>query len=125
VDVFAPGVRIYSTVPGGNTYAALDGTSMASPVVAGVAALIKSYYPNLSPEQIKYAIENSTSKITEQATIPGSDRRALLSELSVTGGIVNAYEAIRLADQLSTGKGNMAPGGTPAPSKKEKEKKAF
>jgi subtilisin family serine protease len=125
VDVFAPGVRIYSTVPGGNTYAALDGTSMASPVVAGVAALIKSYYPNLTPEQIKYAIENSAAKITEQATIPGSDRRALLSEMSVTGGIVNAYEAIRLADQLSTGKGNMAPAAAPAPSKKVKEKKAF
>ncbi len=46
VDVFAPGMKIYSTIPGGNTYGNAQGTSMASPVVAGIAALILEYYPN-------------------------------------------------------------------------------
>ena len=59
VDVFAPGMKIYSTIPGGNTYGNAQGTSMASPVVAGLAALILEYYPNLSAEQVKYVIENS------------------------------------------------------------------
>ncbi|HLF45297.1 MAG TPA: S8 family peptidase, partial [Chitinophagaceae bacterium] len=60
VDVFAPGMRIYSTVPGGNTYGNADGTSMASPVVAGVAALIRSYYPDLTAEQVKDVLMSST-----------------------------------------------------------------
>ena len=51
VDVFAPGVKIYSTVP--HSYGYHDGTSMASPVVTGIAALIRSYYPQLSAEQVK------------------------------------------------------------------------
>ncbi|HZF64702.1 MAG TPA: S8 family peptidase, partial [Chitinophagaceae bacterium] len=62
VDVFAPGVKIYSTVPGGNQYRNHQGTSMASPVVAGVAAFILSYYPNLTAQQVKYVIENSAVK---------------------------------------------------------------
>jgi len=58
VDVFAPGMKIYSTVPE-NHYESEQGTSMASPVVAGIAALILEYYPNLSAEQVKYCIEKS------------------------------------------------------------------
>ena len=59
VDVFAPGVKIYSTVPGGNTYQNLQGTSMASPVVAGLAAFILQYFPKLTPQQVKMVIEKS------------------------------------------------------------------
>ncbi|MBS1660996.1 MAG: S8 family peptidase, partial [Bacteroidetes bacterium] len=59
VDVFAPGTRIYSSLPGGNKYGNLQGTSMAAPVVTGVAALILEYYPNLTPQQVKYCIEKS------------------------------------------------------------------
>jgi subtilisin family serine protease len=104
VDVFAPGVRIYSTIPGGNTYGEKDGTSMASPVVAGLAALILSYYPELTPEQVIAILKTSSLKIKDKITVkPGSeDEDASLYDLSSTGGIVNAYDAIKLA---STTKG--------------------
>ena len=99
VDVFAPGVRIYSSIPGGNTYGEKDGTSMASPVVAGLAALILSYYPDLTPEQIISIIKSSSLKIADKVTIrPGTeDEEVSLLELSSTGGIVNAYDALKLA----------------------------
>lgn len=100
VDVFAPGDNIYSTVPGGNQYAPFSGTSMASPVVAGLAAVIKSYYPNLSATQIKSVIESSVTKITVPVIHPGTGERVAMSELSRTGGIVNAYEAVKLAGTL-------------------------
>src|SRR2546423_4967841 len=69
VDVFAPGVKIYSTVP--HSYGYHDGTSMASPVVTGIAALIRSYYPQLSAEQIKTAIVKSTKPYSEEVNKPG------------------------------------------------------
>jgi subtilisin family serine protease len=100
VDVFAPGVRIYSSVPGGNTYQNLQGTSMASPVVAGLAAFILEYYPNLSAAQVKMVIEKSASKLTEKVKTPGTGASVELSEISKTGGVVNAYEAIKLASTL-------------------------
>jgi subtilisin family serine protease len=103
VDVFAPGVKIYSTVPGGNTYGNAQGTSMASPVVAGVAALILEYFPTLTPEQVKYVIQSSAVKPTIKATVPQTDETVSLSDLSVTGGVINAYEAIKLAEFLSKG----------------------
>ncbi|WP_457832230.1 S8 family serine peptidase, partial [Staphylococcus aureus] len=61
VDVFAPGVKIYSTLPGKNQYGNLKGTSMAAPIVSGLAALIRSYYPNLSAVDVKKIIEQSVS----------------------------------------------------------------
>lgn len=97
VDVFAPGTRIYSTIPGGNTYGNAQGTSMASPVVAGVAAFLMSYFPTLSPQQIKQAIEGSAIKPDTLVKIPGTDQEVELSEISKTGGLVNAYEAAKLA----------------------------
>ncbi|HZJ58766.1 MAG TPA: S8 family peptidase [Chitinophagaceae bacterium] len=100
VDVFAPGVKIYSTIPGGNTYGEAQGTSMASPVVAGVAALVLEYYPNLSAEQVKYVIEKSSSKPDVKVKVPGGDTEVDMSELSATGGLLNAYEAVKLASTL-------------------------
>src|SRR5439155_942388 len=100
VDVFAPGVKIYSTIPGGDTYGDAQGTSMASPVVAGVAALILEYYPNLTPEQVKFAIEKSALKPDMKVKNPGTDDDVDLNELSKTGGILNAYEAVKLASTL-------------------------
>jgi subtilisin family serine protease len=99
VDVFAPGVRIYSTVPGGNTYAEMDGTSMASPIVAGLGALMLSYYPELSPQQVISIIKTSTLKIADKnISKPGTeDEEVSLMELSSTGGLVNAYDAMKLA----------------------------
>lgn len=101
VDVFAPGSQIYSTLPGGNTYGNLSGTSMASPVVAGLAAFVWSYFPNLTLEQLRDVIENSASKITATVKNPHTGEMVPLSELSVTGGLVNAYEAVKLASTLS------------------------
>ncbi|MEO6915710.1 MAG: S8 family serine peptidase [Chitinophagaceae bacterium] len=99
VDVFAPGTKIYSTVPGGNTYANAQGTSMAAPVVAGVAALILSYFPALSPEQVKMIIDKSATPITDKVRLPGGESTDMvsLSDISVSGGILNAYEAVKLA----------------------------
>jgi subtilisin family serine protease len=100
VDVFAPGVKIYATVPGGNTYRDLQGTSMASPVVAGLAAMILEYYPNLSAAQVKMVIEKSSQKPAVDVNIPGTDKEAKLGEISKSGGIINAYEALKLASTL-------------------------
>lgn len=101
VDLFAPGVQIYSTVPGGNKYGNASGTSMASPVVAGVAALVLSYYPELSATQLKYVLEKSATPLpdgTKMVNKPGStDEKVDFADLSKTGGIVNAYEALKLA----------------------------
>jgi cell wall-associated protease len=101
VDVFSPGVNIYSTVPGGNTYGSLSGTSMASPVVAGVAALLMSYYPTLTAQQVKYVIEKSAVVPDKKASIAGSDKEVSLAEISRTGGIVNAAAAIKLAESMT------------------------
>jgi subtilisin family serine protease len=100
VDVFAPGVKIYSTIPGGNTYGEAQGTSMASPVVAGVAALILEYFPTLTPEQVKYAIEKSAVKPDIKVKNPASGEEVNLSDISKSGGILNAYEAVKLASTL-------------------------
>ncbi|MEY4629799.1 MAG: hypothetical protein RLZZ595_2125 [Bacteroidota bacterium] len=99
VDVFAPGVQIYSTIPGGNTYGEKDGTSMASPVVAGLASLILSYFPELTPQQVISIIKSTTLKIDQKITTkPGTeDEEVSLFDLSSTGGVVNAYEALKLA----------------------------
>jgi len=99
VDVFAPGVSIYSTIPGGNTYGNASGTSMACPVVAGVAALVWEYYPKLTYKQVKSIIEKSVVPVTEEVKIPGTADMTKLSDISKTGGIVNAYEALKLAAQ--------------------------
>lgn len=102
VDVFAPGTRIYSTLPGGNKYGNLDGTSMAAPVVTGVAALILEYFPNLSPAEIKYCIEKSVSIPEGKIKKPGSEGELVsMSDLSESGGIINAYGAVKLASTLS------------------------
>ena len=100
VDVFAPGMKIYSTIPGGNTYGNAQGTSMASPVVAGIAALLLEYYPTLSAEQVKYVIENSSVVPDYDVNVPASDKKVKLSELSKSGAVVNAYEALKLAATL-------------------------
>ncbi|MFT3945783.1 MAG: S8 family peptidase [Agriterribacter sp.] len=103
VDVFAPGVKIYATLPGGNDYGNLQGTSMASPVVAGMAALLMSYFPDLTAQQIKSVIEQSTTQIKDvKVKKPGTDEDVNMSELSTSGGIINTYAAVKLAEALSS-----------------------
>ena len=101
VDVFAPGVGIYSTVPGGDQYGNANGTSMACPVVAGVAALIMEHYPNLSAVQVKEIIEKSATVSTEKVNTPGTKDKVLLSDISRTGGFLNAYAAVQMAHEMS------------------------
>jgi len=104
VDVFAPGVEIYSTIPG-NRYEDLQGTSMAAPTVAGVAALLFSYYPNLTAEQVKDIIDQSTRKFDAlKVNQPGTVTEVPMSQLSITGGLINAYEAVKLAGTMSLNK---------------------
>lgn len=105
VDVFAPGVKIWSTMPN-NAYEFLDGTSMASPEVAGLAALIRSYFPKLTASQVKKAIMQSGLKPDLQVLIGKEDKngkrqKVAFSSISTTGGIVNARNAIILASQMS------------------------
>lgn len=100
VDIFAPGVVVYSTMPNEN-YALLSGTSMASPSTAGVAALIRSYYPELSAKQVKHIIMNSGTKVNMDVLRPGSKTEKIpFSSMSVTGRIVNAYNAVVMADKM-------------------------
>ena len=98
VDVFAPGVDLYSTTPD-QTYESLSGTSMAAPVVSGVAALLMSYYPNLDAEQIKDILLKSAVKLNKlKVNSPGDGKPVKFSSLSRTGGVVNALEAVKLAE---------------------------
>ena len=99
VSFFAPGVQIYSTTPG-NTYKNEDGTSMASPSSAGVAALLMSYFPNLTAIEVKDILEKSTRKFDNlKVQKPGSKELVSFSELSSSGGLVNAYEAVKMAKE--------------------------
>jgi len=106
VDVFAPGVQIYSTTPE-NEYKKLSGTSMAAPSTAGVAALVRSYYPKLTASQVKHILMNSGTLINMEVIKPGSQSRenpdgekVPFTELSVSGRVVNAYNALLMADKM-------------------------
>jgi subtilisin family serine protease len=127
VDVFAPGVDIYSSVPGGG-FKDNSGTSMAAPVASGVAATIMSYYPNLSAADVKTIMMKSATnyrKVKIQQTV---ERKAVgkffarifigkkknessevpprtyktksvsFADMSVTGGVINLYEALKMAE---------------------------
>ncbi len=100
VDVFSPGQQIYSTLPGGNQYGNLSGTSMACPLVAGIAALTLEYFPTLSAKQLKYVIEKSAQAPNVKVLQPGTEELVDLKDISKTGGVVNAYEAVKLASTL-------------------------
>ncbi|HYE59365.1 MAG TPA: S8 family serine peptidase, partial [Rhodothermales bacterium] len=101
VDVFAPGVDIGSTLPGGR-YGELDGTSMAAPVVSGVAALVWSFYPDLTAAQLRDVLVSTARRYPNlTVTRPGSEDRVPFANLSVTGGVVDAYAALQRAAQLS------------------------
>lgn len=103
VDVFAPGLEIYSTFPK-DEYKSIQGTSMASPEVAGVAALVRSYYPSLSASQVKHIIMKSGIEYNKEVKLPVSrgEEASMVSfeKLSVSGRILNAYNALVLADKV-------------------------
>lgn len=97
VDLFAPGVNIFSTVPG-NKYEYLSGTSMATPVVTGVAALLLEYYPQLSSRQIREILNKSVTPLDSVQVIkPGTNEQVPFNSLCISGGILNAYNALKMA----------------------------
>jgi cell wall-associated protease len=101
VDLFAPGVDIYSTIPE-NQYASYSGTSMAAPVVAGVAAVLKSYFPQLTPKQLKKILIKSSVKTYKYYKVikPGTKDEVIeFKSLTKNGGIVNLYDAIKMASE--------------------------
>ncbi len=106
-DLFSPGVDIYSTAPEGK-YKDASGTSMAAPVVAGVASVLKSYYPELTAKQIKkILVESSRKEYKDNKVIrPGTkDELVEFDELTRSGGIVNLYEAVKMAQGMVKVKG--------------------
>ena len=96
VDVFAPGSDILSTVPG-DKYEFKSGSSMAAPMVTGVAALLRSYFPRLTAVQVRDIIMRSSFKPTTTVNKPGTHEKVSFRSLSVSGGIVNARNAVRAA----------------------------
>lgn len=99
VDLFAPGVDILSSAPD-QKYKEASGTSMAAPVTTGVAAMIMSYFPGLSAEEVRNILIKSTVDFSKQkVTIPGTEEETKFGELSETGGVVNAYQAVKLAQK--------------------------
>lgn len=99
VDIFSPGVRIYSTAPE-NKYEFADGTSMASPVTAGVAALIRSYYPKLSAKQVKQAIFENGNPSNLKVKKPGTNEKVYLKDISASGSYINAAKALDAAGKM-------------------------
>ena len=100
VDVFAPGMKIYATTPG-DSYQSLQGTSMAAPVVAGVAAMLRSYYPHLTAKQVKEIIMKSADPVSGKVIRPGAkdgEDKVVFTALS-RSGLINAYNAVRLAEK--------------------------
>ena len=102
VDIFAPGSHIYSTLPG-DRYDTKSGTSMAAPVVAGTAVLLRGMFPNLSAEEIKDIILASSYTITSKVNRPGRGKTKF-SKLCATGGMLNVFRCIMFAQVRSAEK---------------------
>lgn len=99
VDLFAPGVEIFSTAPGGK-YESASGTSMSSPEATGVAAIIKGFFPHLTAQQLKIILVSSVRKYDGlKVRIKGRNSRVLFSSLSKSGGVIDALNAYQLADE--------------------------
>ncbi|GAB3201962.1 subtilisin family serine protease [Pontibacter aydingkolensis] len=103
VDLFAPGVDLILLAPD-NKYDQMDGTSFASPVVSGVAALVWSYYPELTALELKDVLLQSSVKYPKlkvyYPTEEKSKKTTKFSTLSASGGVVNAFEALKLAERV-------------------------
>jgi cell wall-associated protease len=106
VDIFAPGSEIYNSVPQ-SEYATIQGTSMACPMVAGVAAMLASYFPTLTMEEITAIMLKSAKSYKGKKHVkPGEDVLVDFSTLSVTGGVINVSNAVDMCLELEKQKGN-------------------
>ena len=107
VDVLSPGNKIYSTIPTDNNHGYLQGTSMAAPIVSHIAAMIRSYYPNLSATDVKQIIMQSVWKpedVSKAFPIPQKEEQKTLQEIAAAPGIVNAANALQLAQNFKPSK---------------------
>lgn len=99
VDIFAPGLEINSTIPSGK-YERISGTSMASPEVAGISAILKAYFPNLTASQIKEVIMNSSRKYDNLKVKAGFENTKVpFSSLSKSGGVIDMMNAFEYAKE--------------------------
>lgn len=98
VDILAPGIEITSTSPD-NKYATEEGTSLSAPIVTGIAALLRSYFPNLSAQQVKDIIMQTVTDVSKKKTqLPGNKQKITTMQATArTGGIINAFEAFKKA----------------------------
>ena len=100
VDLFSPGVKIWSTIPL-DTYEYLQGTSMASPNVAGVAAMIRSYYPKLSAKQVKQVLMDSGLRTSTPVVVGGDESNIQpFDAISKSGNTANLYNALIMASKM-------------------------
>ena len=100
VDLFSPGVKIWSTTPL-DTYEYLQGTSMASPNVAGVAAMIRSYYPKLSAKQVKQVLMDSGLHTSTPVIVGGEESNIQpFDAISKSGNTANLYNALIMASKM-------------------------
>ncbi len=101
IDIFAPGHAIYSTTPN-DEYQTQNGTSMAAPMVSGVAALLKSYYPNLTMKQIRdIMVETGVDYNGHEVILPGKEELGDFGSLSKNGKLINVYRCLEKAEQMS------------------------
>jgi subtilisin family serine protease len=111
VDLFAPGVDVYSTIPD-NKYISESGTSMASPSTAGVAAMIRSYFPELTAPQVRELLMKTVVSINTKVEVPGLRKpkglrkkmkpvKKKVSEICISGGFLNANNAVKEAMGLN------------------------
>jgi subtilisin family serine protease len=97
VDLFAPGLDIMTLKPGG--YGSSSGTSLAAPVVTGVAALLLSYFPDLTPAEVREILMKSVTPYPKKKVIhPSTGKKVRMGKLCVSGGVLNAYKAVLLAE---------------------------
>jgi len=101
VDICAPGYDMFAAkptncIPGWPYHHIGNGTSYASPVVAGVSALLKSVNPDFTPGEIQHFIKSTADPVTDAANYPGL----------IGAGRVNAFKAVKMADSIAN---NCAP----------------
>ena len=93
VDFFAPGVDIYSTVPDAK-YEDASGTSMACPATAGVCAMIRGYFPELTAEEVRDVLMKTVVPYKKKIRIPGTKNKGTMANVSISAGFVNAEKAV-------------------------------
>jgi subtilisin family serine protease len=104
VDLFTPGISIYTMKPNNKYTLKFEGTSAAAAITSGVAALIRSYYPDLTASQVKHILMDSGIEYTLEVSTPTKEdpeKTTPFNQLSKSGKVLNAYNALLMAEKLS------------------------